>query len=157
MRALSGYMAMAMRMPGRARISWENDMTLKIELDAGTQTRRIYFGTTAPPAGAPSLQGRSVGTWELQQARVRNRTGSLKVVTTNLAVGYIHRNGVPYSEKTTITEYFDVFKEDDGTQYLVAKTIIEDPGYLTGQVIKSSNLRKEANDSAFKPGPCEAK
>ena len=146
-----------MRMPGRSKISWENDMTLKIELDAGTQTRRIYFGNTAPAAGAPSLQGRSIGTWELQQARVRNRTGSLKVVTTNLAVGYIHRNGVPYSEKATITEYFDLFKEDDGTQYMVVKTIIEDPGYLTGPVITSSNSRKQANDNGWKPTPCEAK
>jgi hypothetical protein len=147
----------AMRMPGRARISWDGDMALKVELDAGTQTRRLYFGNTAPAAGAPTLQGRSVASWDMQQARTRTRTGSLKVVTTNVAMGYIHRNGVPYSERATITEYFDVFKEDDGTQYLVVKSIIEDPGYLTGPVIKSTNFRKEASDVGFKPTPCEAK
>jgi hypothetical protein len=149
--------AAIMRMPGRSRISWENDLTLKIELEAGTQTRRVFFGPNPPAAGAPSLQGYSIGTWEMQQARAPKRTGSLKVVTNNLQVGYIHRNGVPYSEKTTVTEYFDVFREDDGTQYMVVKTIIEDPGYLTGPVIKSSNSRKEASEANFKPNQCEAK
>jgi len=117
----------------------------------------VYFGNAAPPAGAPSLQGRSIGTWELQTARVRTRTGWLKVVTNNVAVGYIHRNGVPYSEKATITEYFDLFKEDDGTQYLVVKTILEDPGYLTGPVVTSTNFRKQADNAGWKPTACEAK
>jgi hypothetical protein len=147
----------SMRMPGRARISWENDTTLKIELDAGTQTRRIFFGPNAPAPGAPSLQGHSVGVWEMQQARAANRTGALKVTTTNMLMGYIHRNGVPYSDKATLTEYFDLFKEDDGTQYLVVKSVLEDPVYLTGTVTKSTNFRKEANDANFKPNACEAK
>src|SRR6266545_825046 len=30
-----------MRMPGRVRMSWENDTTLKIETEAGTQTRHL--------------------------------------------------------------------------------------------------------------------
>src|SRR5688572_30779489 len=35
-----GYGAPAiMRLPGRVRISWENDTTLKVETEAGTQTR----------------------------------------------------------------------------------------------------------------------
>ena len=32
-----------MRMPGRLNIAWENDTTLKIETDAGRQTRRLRF------------------------------------------------------------------------------------------------------------------
>ena len=35
-----------MRMPGRLRISWQDDNTLKIETDAGQQTRLLRF---APP------------------------------------------------------------------------------------------------------------
>ena len=31
--------AAIMRVPGRVRVSWENDTTLKIETEAGTQTR----------------------------------------------------------------------------------------------------------------------
>ena len=33
-----------MRMPGRLRISWQDDSTLKIETDAGRQTRLLHFG-----------------------------------------------------------------------------------------------------------------
>jgi hypothetical protein len=39
-----------MRMPGRLRIAWQDDATLKLETDAGTQTRLLHFGGT-PPAG----------------------------------------------------------------------------------------------------------
>ena len=35
--------AAIMRVPGRLRISWENDTTLRIDTDAGQQTRRLYF------------------------------------------------------------------------------------------------------------------
>src|SRR5881394_298639 len=52
-----------MRVPGRLRISWDNDTTLKIETDAGQQTRILHFGGT--PSGEPSWQGYSVASWEL--------------------------------------------------------------------------------------------
>src|SRR5579863_8184571 len=32
-----------MRMPGRLHITWQDDQTLKLETDAGTQTRLFYF------------------------------------------------------------------------------------------------------------------
>ncbi len=35
--------AALMRVPGRLQISWENDTTLRIDTDAGQQTRRLYF------------------------------------------------------------------------------------------------------------------
>ena len=33
-----------MRVPGRFHITWQDDNTLKIETDAGTQTRLLHFG-----------------------------------------------------------------------------------------------------------------
>ena len=36
--------AALMRLPTRVRISWTDDQALKIESDAGTQTRTIAFG-----------------------------------------------------------------------------------------------------------------
>ena len=57
-----------MRMPTRVRISWQDDNTLKVETDAGTQTRLLHLGATGMPevpAGTPrSLQGYTVGAWE---------------------------------------------------------------------------------------------
>ena len=36
-----------MRLPGRLRISWQDDTTLKVETDTGTQTRLLRFGNAA--------------------------------------------------------------------------------------------------------------
>src|SRR5205085_5575288 len=55
--------AAIMRVPGRLHISWQDDTTLKIETDAGTQTRLLHFGGT--PSGEPSWQGYSVAVWEM--------------------------------------------------------------------------------------------
>src|SRR3954465_6417472 len=54
-----------MRTPGRLRISWDNDTTLKIETDAGKQTRLLHFGPSQAANAEPSWQGYSVATWEL--------------------------------------------------------------------------------------------
>jgi hypothetical protein len=52
-----------MRQPGRLHITWADDDTLKVEFDAGTQTRLFEFG--APPAagGAKTWQGLSRARW----------------------------------------------------------------------------------------------
>ena len=51
-----------MRLPGRLHVTWDDANTLRIETDAGTQTRLFRFGA-APAAGEPSVQGRSVASW----------------------------------------------------------------------------------------------
>src|SRR5437867_5654863 len=53
-----------MRVPGRLHITWQDDSTLRIDTDAGTQTRLFRFGRPQPPAGEPTWQGRSVALWE---------------------------------------------------------------------------------------------
>jgi hypothetical protein len=59
-----------MRMPLRLKISWQDDLTLKIESDAGQQTRLLRFagpGAAASPVSAPAgrtLQGTSVAEWQ---------------------------------------------------------------------------------------------
>jgi hypothetical protein len=35
-----------MRVPGRVHISWTDDNTLKVDTDAGTQTRVFHFGAS---------------------------------------------------------------------------------------------------------------
>src|SRR5207249_190802 len=58
-----------MRAPGRIRITWQDDATLKIETEAGTQTRLIHFGSggagrSGSAGPTPSWQGESTGQWE---------------------------------------------------------------------------------------------
>jgi len=57
-----------MRAPGRLRITWQDDTTLKIETEAGTQTRLLRFGPSSSAAEAPSLQGSSAAQWEFDKA-----------------------------------------------------------------------------------------
>ena len=52
------------RQPGRIHITWQDENTLKMEFDAGTQTRLIHFGASQPPSGPKTWQGHSVGEWQ---------------------------------------------------------------------------------------------
>jgi hypothetical protein len=156
-----------MRIPGRLRISWQDDNTLKIETDAGSQTRLLRFASPAGGSAAPrTLQGYSVAEWQRgggQQdaflgrgvgAGGAQRWGGLKVVTTNMLAGWLRQNGVPYGERTTVTEHFTRFTHPVAGDWFVVTTVVEDPQYLTGPFITSSNFKKEPNDSKFKPAPC---
>jgi hypothetical protein len=146
-----------MRVPGRLRISWRDDETLEIQTDAGRQTRQLHFG--APPAAPaePSWQGVSVAEWLLHRSGAQIVNGSLKVVTTGAKPGYLRKNGVPYSANAVVTEYFDVLRHPDGSAWLVVKTIVEDPQYLDGAFITSSNFRKQDDRSGWDPTACSAR
>lgn len=147
-----------MRVPGRIRVSWQDDSTLKIETDAGRQTRLLRFGRVAD-AAEPSLQGLSRAEWQPQGGGFgRPPTGgSLRVTTTQLTEGYVRKNGVPYSPSTVVTEYFDLLAQPDGSQWLVVKTIVEDPVYLGSLAITSSNFRKQTDRSGWDPQACSAR
>jgi hypothetical protein len=53
-----------MRQPGRLRVSWENASTLKLEFDAGSQTRFLHFDASPPATVARTWQGYSAASWE---------------------------------------------------------------------------------------------
>jgi hypothetical protein len=154
-----GYGAPAlMRLPTRLHITWENDNTLRIDTDLGTQTRRFYFGTAVPPAGEPSLQGQSVAQWELGAGRGgQPQTGNLKVATNNLRAGYIRKNGAPYSDKTTMTEYFDLHKLPNGDQILSITTLVSDPVYFNRTLTNTSDFKKLPSEKGWNPTPCSAR
>jgi hypothetical protein len=194
-----------MRVPGRLHITWQGEDMLKIETDAGTQTRLLRFAppdessadvalglraaAAPPPAGEQGWQGYSVATWDILNPPIRGnpllagtgapaaggadgaggtgrgrggnappvtRYGSLKVITTKMKPGYLRNNGVPYSEKATVTEYFDRHKESDGDEWLTVTTLVEDPKYLNQTFITSSHFKKEPDGSKWRPTTCAA-
>ena len=58
-----------MRLPTRLHITWQDDNTLKVETDAGTQTRLLHFGDWKAAEGSqPSRQGDTVAQWETPPA-----------------------------------------------------------------------------------------
>src|SRR6516162_8058782 len=50
----------SLRVPTRLNITWADDNTLKIQMDAGNQTRLLHFNATTPPPAEKSLQGYSI-------------------------------------------------------------------------------------------------
>lgn len=164
-----------MRNPTRVHITWENDQTLKVETDAGVQTRRFLFGKGQPPAQR-SLQGYSVAEWEVAGAGGRGgqgggggggragqggapagpRRGNLKVTTTMMSAGWLRKNGVPYSENATMTEYYDRFASPNGDEWFVVTTIVSDPKYLNQDFVTSTHFKKEADGSKWAPKPCKS-
>jgi hypothetical protein len=153
-----------MRMPGRLRISWQDDRTLKVEMDAGTQTRLLHFGN-APAAAERTWQGRSTAEWVSPPPAGRGqgagpegpRTGYLKVTTTDMRPGYLRKNGVPYSGNAALTEYWNVHREPNGDEWLVVTSRLEDPEYLQEPFLTSPNFKKEPNDAKWRPTACEAR
>jgi hypothetical protein len=146
-----------MRMPGRLHITWADDTTLRIDTDAGTQTRLFRFGAGAP-AAEPSWQGWSAAEWMYAGGRRGDaRSGSLKVVTTNLRAGYIRKNGAPHSNKATVTEYIDVNTAPNGDRWLTVTAKVEDPLYFTRPYLTSSDFKKLPDATGWSPAPCSAR
>jgi hypothetical protein len=173
------------RMPGRMHITWQDDRTLKVEFDAGTQTRLLHFDATgqARPAVAAkpadkTWQGYSAAEWQIAGqtidvdrngipqvgggGRGRGRRGaaptggSLFVTTTNFREGYLRKNGVPYSANATITEYFDrVGPEPNGDVILLVRTVVDDAKYLQTPFITSTHFKLEKDGSKWSPSPCK--
>ena len=183
-----------MRQPGRLRISWQDDQTLKLEFDAGTQTRLLNFDRTKTAPAEKSWQGYSVAQWDgpgvgrggppadarttgggllsrgvpggggqglrggpppRQQAEI-NSGGHIKVVTTGFREGYLRKNGVPYSEQASITEYIQRLPtHPNGDSWLHVLTTIDDPRYLNGTFYTSTNFRLEPDGSKFNPSACQ--
>jgi hypothetical protein len=157
-----------MRIPGRVHITWQDDNTLKLETDAGTQTRLFHF-QGKPDGASPSWQGYSIANWErpvrgsgvplagLGAVREGTQGRSLEVVTTQLRPGYLRKNGVPYSANAVVNEYFDLSKEPNGDTWFHVTTIVKDPQYLDEPFVTSTDFKKQPDGSGWNPSPCMSK
>jgi hypothetical protein len=155
-----------MTVPGRLHITWQDGDTLRIDTDAGRQTRLFRF--TARAAGnkpaPPTWQGESTARWErvaaagsTEQDPAYTAGGSLRVVTSNMRAGYLRKNGVPYSERATVSEHFDVTSlPDGGGELLLVTTVVEDPVYLNAPYITSPHFKREPDGSKWEPTPCSS-
>jgi len=152
-----------MRLAGRIHITWGSDDTLKVETEAGTQTRLLPFTQQPTPTAAPTWQGVSVASWEFAGRRGRGapapQYGDLKVITTHMKPGYLQKNGVPYSENAVLTEYFSRTTEANGDSWLILTHVVDDPTYLTGPFVRSTHFKKLSDSAAaqWSPEPCAAR
>ena len=142
-----------MRAPIRLNITWQDDNTLKVQTDYGTQTRLLHFGDWTAPAVPATWQGDSKARWQMSRG---GKSGTLASVTTHLRPGYLRKNGVPYSADTVYTEYWDVVKEKNGDQRLLLLTVVDDPKYLREPWTVPLHFKKEANGAKWDPTPCSS-
>jgi hypothetical protein len=140
--------AAIMRVPARFHITWQDDSTLRVDSDAGMQTRLFHFNSQPSAPGERTWQGYSTAQWQ---------GPALKIATSNLRPGYLRKNGVPYSENAAVTEYFDVAPLPGGGQVLLVTTVVDDPLNLRLPFIVSSQFKKEPDSSKWDPTPCTAK
>jgi len=149
------------RQPTRLRIEWEDADTLRLQFDAGNQTRRLHFAPQAPRER--SLQGDSTAKWFRQTqsrgvfaANTPRTGGSLQAHTTNLTAGYLRANGVPYSDNATVKEFFNTFTLPDGNgTWLIVTTVVNDPEFLTTDLLLSTQFKKETGRSGWNPRDCD--
>ncbi len=146
-----------MRVPGHLHISWQDEQTLKVETDSGEQTRLFHFTpSTADAHGPPSWQGYSVAVWD-QQRQGRPAWGQLKVTTTDLKPGYIRKNGIPYSDRASVLEYFDLMPQQyQGEQIMTVASVVTDPVYLFQPFVTDDIFSKLPSAEDWKPTACSA-
>jgi hypothetical protein len=178
--ACKGYGAAALlQIPGRLHIYWQDDNTLRLDTDSGTQTRLFHFGGSPPANEAPSWQGYSAASWggdeprdrrDTQGAPVQDKAGNLvvtkeqrkeadylKVMTTHMRPGYLQKNGVPYSANAVVEEYFDTFSDPyTHNTWLALTTLITDPQYLVEPLVTHAHFKKLPDNSGWDPTPCRA-
>jgi hypothetical protein len=153
-----------MWLPERLHIGWQDDNTLRVDTDAGMQTRLLRFNPTAADAAAPpSLQGYSVARWVMHGGvsfgappapRNLPRYGSIEVLTDHLLGGYLRKNGVPYGDQATLTEYWEQHSAPGGTQWLIVTSVLKDPKYLAQPFVFTPDFRQEPDGSKWHPAPC---
>jgi hypothetical protein len=170
--------AALLQVPGRLHITWQDDNTMRLDTDSGTQTRLFRFAATPPPNGAPTWQGQSVAMWggteprdrrdgqggpatddegNLLVARERRQPDYLKVTTTRMRPGYLQKNGVPYGGNAQAEEYFDLFTDPyTHNTWLLVTTVVTDPQYLNEPLIMHSHFKKLPDASGWDPTPCRA-
>jgi len=149
-----------LRVPEHLHITWQDDQTMKMETDAGKQTREFHFGNWKAPEGPHTLQGDSTAEWEVQgggRGRGGAANGTMKVTTSNLKAGFLRKNGVPYSDNANLTEYYDLVKERNGDTLMVVTIVVVDPMYLRESFVISSHFKKLAGDTGWNPTACSAR
>jgi hypothetical protein len=123
----------APRGPGSMRI-WADMNPLSFDITAWhtelnwmQPLRTIYMDHRPHPSedAPPTWQGFSTGEWSGDM---------LKVTTTHLKEGWIRRNGLPRSDRATMTEYY--IRHGD---YFTLVTMVQDPVYFTEPFVRTSN------------------
>jgi hypothetical protein len=144
----------------------------------GDMEQAIKTGEVGMSHEPASMQGYSVAAWErpyrinaaaFQRGPVAGRGGGLgtsrinvaqpggdlAVLTTDLAPGWLRRNGVPYGSRTRVIEHYQTFQDPTGKQWFDVATEVVDPEYLNTPFVTSADFLKEPDGSKWAPHACK--
>jgi len=107
----------------------------------GTETIWMDGRPHPPDYAAHTWMGFSTGKWE---------GNILTVYTTHIKQGWERRNGVPSSDKVSLTEHF--IRHGD---HLTHVSVVTDPIYLAEPLIKTQSYNLAANSEGNWLWPCE--
>ena len=151
--------------PGRLRITWQDDTTLKIETDAGTQTR---ICGSAAQGEAGELAGRIGGVVGVSARGPRARFAGSAAARRSWrhdegrddadAARLPATNGVPYSANAVMTEYFDRLEVPGGdtlSSWRRKSSIPSTWGHPTGRARSSSGRPMRAAGIRRRARPVE--
>jgi hypothetical protein len=166
-RQCAAYGAAAiMRLPEHLQIGWQDPQTLKVQIDAGMQTRLLRFAPTPDQMHAPpSLQGISMAKWmpylegpgfvgAAPRRGMRAHQGWLQVTTTDMLPGLLRKNGVPYSGQAHMSENWAVNADPEGDRWLVVTETLDDPTYLQVPYVMEDIFQKQPDGGKWDPSPC---
>ena len=156
-----------MRIPGRVKM-WLDGDTLRMQSDAGQQTRLLHFTGNAPrgPSTAGRATRRRAGCTEAASTRsvkpAEGQPGGASPRVRRHAqggddgfkAGYLRKNGALYSDEAAVTEDDELLgdcrdamvRRDNGA------ALPEVPA--EGTYITSSNFKKEPDDAKWHPTAC---
>jgi hypothetical protein len=120
----------------------EQPVSFKTHIGWMEEERTVWLdGRPHPPATAVhTWAGFSTGVWE---------GNMLTITTTHLKPSYLRRNGIPRSDKATVTEHWTRHGN-----FLTVIVFIDDPVFLTEPLIRSENWALDPGQE-FLPQSCE--
>ena len=139
-----------LRVPGRLHITWQDDQTLRLDTDAGKQTRIFHFGGWKAARPAPhTIQGDSVGgVGRRRPRRHRRRDESRRRRTSRPAS--CARTACRTARTRRVTEYYELITQPDGSPLMVV-TISRPIRYICGSRSSSArSSRKKPSDAKWK-------
>jgi hypothetical protein len=118
-------------------------IAINLYISTYEQTRTIYMdGRPHPPDYEKhTWQGFSTGKWD---------GDVLTITTTHLKQGWHRRNGIPSSDRITLTDHF--IRHGD---HLTHVSVVTDPDYLTEPLIKSEDYTLQIRPNNNWLWPCE--
>ena len=147
-----------MRMPTRLNISWQSDEVLRVQSDAGADAPAavrtewdarltVAAGVLRRRVGAARRRGAAAAAARRPRPRPQSRDDEP-------LEGWLRKNGVPYSEQTTLVEHWDRVAFPNGDIWLTVSQYVSDPKYLTREYTTSMHFKREPDGSKWKPAPC---